>query len=51
MQRVEIVRRLVENAAIQAFRLGQAPLLMQSQGLLKLRPRIDVLALNDGSVP
>ena len=51
MQRVEVVRRLVEDAAIQALGLGQAPLLMQSEGLLKRRRRIDVLALNDGAIP
>jgi hypothetical protein len=52
MQRVEIVRRPVEDGAIQGFGLGQAPLLVQGQGLLQPRcRRIDVLAFDDGAIP
>jgi hypothetical protein len=51
VQGVEIVRRLAENAAIQGFGLGQAPLLMQGQGLLKRRRGTEVLALDDGAIP
>lgn len=51
VQGVEIVRRQLENAAIQAFGLRQAPLLMQGEGLLKLRRGIEGLALSDGAIP
>jgi hypothetical protein len=51
MQRVEMVGRLVEDAAIQALGLGQAPLLVQGERLLKRRPGIEVLALSDGAIP